>query len=78
MAQAPLDDATLCLIDLAAAIATGNNGHLRESAERAVAQARAQQAPRLARTVATASGRAAGPAAARAGVRAAEPMAGRA
>ena len=38
MAQASLDDATLCLVDLAAAIATGNDGHLRESAERAVAQ----------------------------------------
>ena len=38
MAQAPLDDETLCLVDLAAAIATGDNGNLRESAERAVAQ----------------------------------------
>jgi 4-carboxymuconolactone decarboxylase len=37
MAQAPLDDATLCLVDLAAAVATGNDKYLRESAERAVA-----------------------------------------
>ena len=37
MAQAPLDDATLCLVDLAAAVATGNDEYLRESAERAVA-----------------------------------------
>ncbi len=38
MAQAPLDDATLCLVDLAAAIATGNDGHLQESVARAFAQ----------------------------------------
>lgn len=39
MAQAPaLDDATLCLVDFAAAIATGHDGLLRRSAERAVAQ----------------------------------------
>ena len=39
MVQAPaLDDATLCLVDFAAAIATGHDGLLRRSAERAVAQ----------------------------------------
>ncbi len=39
MAQtSALDDATLCLVDFAAAIATGHDDHLRGSAERALAR----------------------------------------
>ncbi|MEE8267338.1 MAG: carboxymuconolactone decarboxylase family protein, partial [Gemmatimonadales bacterium] len=39
MAQtSALDDATLCLVDFAAAIATGHDDHLRVSAERALAR----------------------------------------
>ena len=36
--ESPLDDATLCLVDFAAAIATGNDDHLRGSAGRALAR----------------------------------------